>query len=491
MEIMENNNLKPKSIGGISFKDETPRGNQQTYQGCQQGGGSSSGNNKDNKNGILWVVLGVIILVIIVEIVLVINKKKDSSDDKKEGVATETDATEETDATTEGSTQATTEADGGDTTETTADATTEGANGQAAAYEYVAPTQFSGDWRDFQISINGVYYQFPFPYYELGANGWVIDNAPTNVGSGETEIVFAASPKSGKDFLFYISNPSATSKTLDNCLVTGLVVESDCTEDEVKLSDNIVFLTAVKQDFLDDFGAPDWVQGYEDMEYVSYITDDYYGNLDLEMDANGLCYKISIENMAVPEGIDTGGDIPTEEPEVNASYVAPTGPSTSLTDNIVTMDGYNYKLPCPVSEFIKNGWTIDSKSDEYVNANSNILSAIEKDGEKVYCYIANVTDDTILSANGMITMLDVYDDYAGEVEILFPGGLGLASNASDFEAVYGGYENFVCDKDDEFESLCYNVSVPLSGDNESIFIWIDCDYTTGEILEYQYEYCNY
>lgn len=482
---MDNNNLKPKSIGGISFTDEVPKPNQSSYQhqtSRPQGGGNSSGPNKSVM--VCWI-LGAIALVLIIVLIVAIVKKNGSSDDDNKTTGTETTVTEDN-----GKTEDTTEADTKETTEETTENTTATGNTQAG-YEYIAPTQFSGNFRDFQISINGVYYQFPFPYSVLGANGWVIDNAPTEVGSGETEIVFAASPHSGKDFMFYVTNPNATSQPLNNCLVTGLMLESDCTEDEVKLADNIVFLTATKDDFKNAFGAPDFVQEYEDMEYVSYYTDDYEGSLELEVDANKLCYKIYIENMAIPEGLETSVDIPTEAPEINASYVAPTGPSTDVADSIITIDGYNYKLPCPVSEFTKNGWTIETKSEDYIYGNSKILSALEKDGEKFFCTITNYNDDTIYTVNGMVTMIDAYDDYSKVIEIVFPGNIALSGNASQFEAAYSGYESYVCERDDEYETLCYNVSVPLSGDNESIFIWIDCDYTTGEILEYQYEYNDY
>ena len=287
---MDNNNLKPKSIGGVSFKEEPANGYQPSYQNNQpQGGGNSSGNNN---NTILWIIVGVLAVALLVVIVVLIVKKKDSSGDKTEEITTEATTSEE--ATTENT------ADTQGTTEASTEATTQQV-ATGSSYEYVAPTSFSGDWTDFQISINDVYYQFPFPYYVLNANGWVIDNAPTSVGSGETEIVFAASPHSGKDFTFYVTNPNATAQPIDGCIVTGLLIESDCTEDVVKLGDNLVFLTATKSDFKAAFGAPDWVQEYGDMEYVSYITDDYKGTLDMEMDANGLCYEIAIENMAMPE----------------------------------------------------------------------------------------------------------------------------------------------------------------------------------------------
>lgn len=479
---MENNNLKPKSIGGISFKDEASGGYQNSYQNQisqAPAGGNSSGNNNNNKKGILWAIIGAVALILLIVLIIVLVKKNDSTDDNKENTTTEAGV----DETTEGTTEADTE----ETTEGTTEQTTE-----ASAYEYTAPTQFSGDWTDFQISINDVYYQFPFPYYVLGANGWVIDNAPSTVGSGETEIVFAASPHSGKDFMFYVTNPNATAQPLDNCLVTGLLIESDCTEDVVKLADNIVFLTATKSDFKAAFGAPDFVQEYEDMEYVSYITDDYKGSLELEVDANELCYKISIENMAMPEGLEVSTEIPTEAPDINSAYQAPAGPSTDIADSIITIDGYNYMLPCPVSEFTKNGWMMETMTEEYINAESRIISAFEKDGEKFFCTITNYTDDTIYTANGMVTRIDAYDDYAKAVEIVFPGNIALTGNASEFEALYSGHENYACDKDDEYETLCYSVTVFLDEDgHESVFIWVDCDYATGEILEYMYEYNKY
>ncbi|MBR3834379.1 MAG: hypothetical protein IKJ73_08670 [Lachnospiraceae bacterium] len=477
---MDNNNLKPKSIGGVSFKEEPANGYQPSYQNNQpQGGGNSSGNNN---NTILWIIVGVLAVALLVVIVVLIVKKKDSSGDKTEEITTE--ATTSVEATTENT------ADTQGTTEASTEATTQQV-ATGSSYEYVAPTSFSGDWTDFQISINDVYYQFPFPYYVLNANGWVIDNAPTSVGSGETEIVFAASPHSGKDFTFYVTNPNATAQPIDGCIVTGLLIESDCTEDVVKLGDNLVFLTATKSDFKAAFGAPDWVQEYGDMEYVSYITDDYKGTLDMEMDANGLCYEIAIENMAMPEGLEVNTEISTVAPDINNSYVAPSGPSTDIKDSIITIDGYNYQLPCPVSEFTKNGWMIESMTEEYINADSWTLSAFEKDGEKFFCEIKNFTDDTIYTANGMVTMIDAYDDYSKTVEIVFPGNIALTGNASEFVALYGGYENYMCDKDDEYETLCYSVTVYLDeSEDESIFIWLDCDYATGEILEYQYEYCD-
>lgn len=480
---MENNNLKPKSIGGISFKDDAAKGYQPSYQNqsSQPQGGSNSSDN--NNKAILWAIIGVLAVVLLIVLVVVIVKKNDSTDDNTEEITTEADVSE----TQEGKTEETTETNTQETTEETTQQTT-----TASAYEYVAPTQFSGDWRDFQISINDVYYQFPFPYYVLGENGWVIDNAPASVGSGDTAIVFAASSHSGKDFLFYVTNPHTTAQPLDNCLVTGLLIESDCTEDQVKLAENIVFLTATKSDFKATFGAPDWAQDYGDMEYVSYITDDYNGSLELEVDANELCYKITIENMAMPEGLEVNTEISTDEPDINASYVAPTGPSADISDSIITIDGYNYKLPCPVSEFTKNGWKMETMTDEYISADSRILSAFEKDGEKFFCTITNYTEDTIYTANGMVNMIDAYDDYAKAVEIVFPGNIALTGNASEFEALYSGYENYACDRDDEYETLCYSVTVFLDEDgNESIFIWLDCDYATGEILEYQYEYSDY
>lgn len=485
---MENNNLKPKSIGGVSFNEEPAQAYQPSYQyqgGQGQGGNTPSGGN--NKWGILCAVLGVVVAILIIVLIVVIIKKNDSSDeDKKEKTTTEATVDEdddEDDDTTEEITE--------DDTEEPAEVTTEYV-ATGSTYEYIAPTELSGDWRDFQISINDVCYQFPFPYYVLEANGWIISDAPQQIPSGESEFISATSPVSGKDFMFDVTNPQTTSQPIENCFVTALIVESDCTEDVIKLAEDIVFLEAVKQDFLNTFGAPDWAYVDGDMEYLSYYTDDWNGTLDLELDADKVCYRISIENLAMPEGIEVEMEISAEAPDINASYVAPTGPSTELTDNIITIDGYNYKLPCPVSEFTKNGWTLETMTDEYISSNSNILSAFEKDGEKFFCTIANYTDDTIYTYNGMVTLIDVFAGYSDKVEIVFPGDIEIGDNASEFEALYSGYENYECDKDDEYESLNYSVTVAFDEyANEGVFIWVDCNYATGEIIEYMYEYFNY
>ena len=478
---MDNNNFKPKSIGGVSFNEQPVQATQPSYQNQSnygQGGNNSSGGK--NKWGILCAVLGVIVAILLIVLVVVIIKKNDSSDDedKKEKTTTEERTEEDTEEDTED-------------TEDTEEPTTEDPQ-PGSTYTYVAPTELSGDWEDFQISINDVCYQFPFPYYVLEQNGWTVSGAPTDIASGETEAVFATSDVGGNDFMFYVTNPQTTLQPIENCFVTSLYIDSDCSGDVVKLAEDIVFGEAVKQDFLNTFGAPDWAFEDGDMEYVSYYTDDWNGTLDLEMDENELCYLIRIENLAMPEGVTVEMDISTEAPDINASYVAPDGPSTELTDNIITIDGYNYKLPCPVSEFTKNGWEIETMTDEYITSNSSIVSALEKDGEKFFCTIINYTDDTIYTHNGMVTLVDVYDGYSDEVDIIFPGDIEVGDNASEFEALYSGYEFYECDKDDEYEDLYYSVTVPLSeSGNEAIFIWVDCDYATGEILEYMYEYYNY
>ena len=128
-------------------------------------------------------------------------------------------------------------------------------------------------------------------------------------------------------------------------------------------------------------------------------------------------------------------------------------------------------------------------TEETLTGGSMTYSAFERDGDKFFCMIRNFTDNTIFTYNGMVTLIDCVEGYCDGIEIVFPGNIKIGDLGSDFEALYGHMENYSCDKDDEFEDLSYNVYFPLD-DNyyQNIYIWVDCDYDTGVITDYSYEY---
>lgn len=488
-----NNNLKPQSIGGISFNEEPPR--QQYQQNYQSQGNMSQGTSlppdKNNKWIIMCVVLAVLAVILLIILISVIVKKDDSSDDKDDKTtieATDEDDNEDDD---EDDEDEDTEEIVEDTTESTLETTEEYV--PESSYEYVAPTAFSGEWTDFQVSINDKYYQFPMPYQVLEADGWIVDYDPGDVDSGDGIYVEIESPVTGHLFTFYVTNPYTTSQPAENCFVTGFEVDETCTEDVIKLSDNITFLSSSKQDFQSEFGAPDYAGEYDDgTEYIDYSTDDFEGYMDITLNQDGIFSKLMMENLAMPEGLEISQDISTEAPEINASYVAPMGPSTDIYDNIITVDGDYYKLPCPVSEFTKNGWEIESMTEEIISGGSLVYSAFERDGEKFFCMIRNYTGDTIYTFNGMVTMIDCTEGYADGIEIVFPGNIKIGDPASSFEAVYAGLEGYSCDNDSEYESLSYSFWATINEDTyENINIYVDCDYETQIITQYTYEYNNY
>lgn len=74
-------------------------------------------------------------------------------------------------------------------------------------------------------------------------------------------------------------------------------------------------------------------------------------------------------NFIEPEGFDAG-TISDEIPGVVSAYVTPEEIPDDILEFVVSIDGALYDFPCPITEFINNGWEIVAdKSVDYVEAN--------------------------------------------------------------------------------------------------------------------------
>ena len=88
-----------------------------------------------------------------------------------------------------------------------------------------------------------------------------------------------------------------------------------------------------------------------------------------------------IENMIELEGADNS--INPEVPELVKNYVAPEALSESLYDFTIDLEGVLYELPCPVSVFLENGFTINEKDSEMeIASGTSIYDTITKGREK-------------------------------------------------------------------------------------------------------------
>lgn len=317
----------------------------------------------------------------------------------------------------------------------------------AEEYVYEWPQTLSDDWHDYNAKIDGNLYSFPIPYVEWASKGWRADVLPTYIAAGDSEKIVFYNDR--MTITAVAVNYSVNEAPLGQCFIIGFEVDTvthDFAKDaEVTLAGGVSILRSTETDVKNAYGAPDKISEFGDNKTFIYKTKDGDNAMSLQFSYEGKLVEIVLGNVAVPEGLGTTEEINKEPPEINSKYVAPDGPSVSPEDRIITTDGKNYRLPCPVTEFIDAGWKLDEDTDEYIPAGSygnTIITNLEKNGSKIEICIENTTRNAILPEHGIITEISYEKEYC-DIDIIFPGGLSLKDGKDDdIDALYGGYENY-------------------------------------------------
>lgn len=388
------------------------------------------------------------------------------------------------------------------TEDSTTESTTEGGTTEAATEAppvspvqspaYIWPTALSDNWKDYTANISGTIYQFPIPYTEFAKKGWRADVVPTFVASGDTETIEFYDDKLQIDVV--VANYSVKEMPLESCLVIGFELDR-----YAEISKNAVLEIAggvkLYETTLDEakkiLGAPDYVFTSEAQEYdeIAYYNSDRSKGLDLRFDTKtGKLSNVGMINIEIPEGATAStDDIDKEPPEINSHYVPPAGPSKSRDDNIITVDGTNIKLPCPISVLVEAGWSIDDDTDEYISAgtyDNSINASLQKDGSKIDVKIENITNNSILPQNGLITSVTVDASYCA-IPVVFPGGISVDEDAAKITQTYSDLEAYAEEEYGSFQS--YYIGIYPKGDyNTAINIYATADTDTKKITRYTY-----
>ena len=424
----------------------------------QTGMGNSSGQIKSmhlseakvgNKKAIIGVVAAIAVIIIAIVCILIFG----GGDDKREN--TQEPSSEKTETPTDASTEGgTTEAD-----------STEQVTEEVPGYE--APTEVSSDWRDYNIKIDDTIYSFPMPYSVWKESGWKATNAPDEVASGNMEFIYCENG-SGYEITVIVINYQTSSQPIEDCYVAGVSFSSyeDFTGLDVEIAGGIKLYESNADEVKTALGAPDYIyEGTDDFEYM-YYGDDEEDGIDIEFTSDNIINGISMINTTTPEGVEIDpSSISQEVPEINSLYTAPGALSEQFTDCTFILDSKIYQLPCPVSEFVADGWSVDTAAPDYIAGNSTEWSIkLQKGGNSIEVNITNYTADSILPANGYVTTVNVESSYCG---LYFESGGGLVlgeSTTGDVEEVLKG------------ENLEY--SIDEYSTFTSIYVYVD-DYEKG------------
>ncbi|MCM1272025.1 MAG: protein kinase [Clostridium sp.] len=325
-----------------------------------------------------------------------------------------------------------------DTTETTTEKDTEGST-EEGGYVYQSPKELSDNWRDYQFRVNDTMYQLPVPYADWIAAGWKADRIPTTLAAGADDTV--QFHMDGVQLYATIANFGLSELDISDCFIIGIRIEiEDISENmEFELPAGIMLGKASEADIKVSYGAPEYRFEDEDDGAVrlDYAGDSWDDGMDLKVDADGKLSSIRMANIAVPEGLESEpSQISTDAPGINDLYKAPEGPSTDRFDAIITLDGVNYQLPVPASVLAENGWILDTATEEYLLGEDMTTTYMEKNGSRIEVKLYNYTQNAILPINAYVVQIGVEAGYI-DLDVVFPGGLKLGGDASEFGKLYG------------------------------------------------------
>lgn len=329
------------------------------------------------------------------------------------------------------------------TEETEPDSSTVGTTISAS---YPTNIVLSDDLYSFQVSVNGVVYQFPMWYSDFESLGYVYQGSETDMISSN-EYTWEDWKRDGVSFSTYIGNFALNTSPASECEVLGMTFDKydmdDC-DYEVILPGGIQYGVSTKEDVLAAYGTPS--SDYDgDLYYKMEYELDTYKDIEIYIwKDTGTVREISLRNFVKLEG---GNDEVSSEVTAEVlAYTAPSSIGADLYSFDFEIEGHLYSLPCPVSELINNGFTIDqSNSDEYVAAGSSGHVTLRYNNQSIRLWIDNPSDYATIPEYCFFKDFETgSDNYDPTFSVVTPGGITLGTKEDDLLAAIGDlyYETY-------------------------------------------------
>lgn len=300
-----------------------------------------------------------------------------------------------------------------------------GSASRPSSTEQEAGDTLSDSLSDFTYKLDGHVYALPTPFSELEANDWhpaVAEGQSTSVEGHSfrrTQMHFAngAYPVS-----ITLYNPWGSSVPLTECYVTSITVAYRSSVSFAVAGGLTVESTF--EEIFDAHGVPDSTnedsKGYRNIKYTFPSDLGTNSSVSFRLDTRPETRPGQIPDseitLYVPHNnfkLETETD-PTV-PDVVADYVAPTELSDDAFDCIFTDGDAFYQLPCPLSELLKNGWSVKegellSDQVEYVPSGTMDSVTLYKGDYTASLGIRNDADYQTIPENCMVYSVFVSRD---------------------------------------------------------------------------------
>lgn len=304
-----------------------------------------------------------------------------------------------------------------------------------------APSALSDDLYDFQVSINGVIHQFPMWYADFEAMGWTYNGDNTQMISPDQYTSSEYWVKDGYEVGVSFANLFANSVAYADSMIGEIKLHEQFlrgSDWEIILPGNIQWGISSLEDIKAAYGEPSIE--YEGKQYyeLTYVLDSYREvELSVKKDTNVLGI-IRITNMVELE--DTNNSVDSAAPEAALNYQAPASLGDDFYSYNVELEGNLYTLPCPVSEFLANGFEIDAEKTDVELASGDIGSVrLNYNGKFFESTMINFADYATTTENCFVTSVATYDINNLDFALVTPGGIKLGSTEDELLKAIEGF----------------------------------------------------
>ncbi len=292
------------------------------------------------------------------------------------------------------------------------------------------PAELSDDIYSFQVSVNGTVMQFPMWYSDFEALGFTYTKDATQTLSSSQYTVGEVWQRDGVKISTEFANLSMNTKPYTECMVAGINFDNYYLDDvdwEIILPKGIQYGVSTKEDIMAAYGTPS--SDYEgSMYYKMTYKYDYYQEISLYVyNESGVLEEIEIENMVELEGADNS--VNEAVPEIVTKYTAPTAVGDDLYVFNAEIEGHLYTFPCPLSEFLANGFTIqENNSADAVAAGSFDWVEIRYNNQSIRLIVRNYADYATIPENCFVKSFETNKNYDPTFDITIPCGIKLGES---------------------------------------------------------------
>ncbi|MDD3404174.1 MAG: hypothetical protein PHQ72_12595 [Hespellia sp.] len=307
-------------------------------------------------------------------------------------------------------------------------------------------TKLSEDIYHFEVSVNGEIYQLPMKYAQYTKSGWSYSGDEEEMVSPSAMLLSDWFKRGDNRTLAYLTNFDVSDVSTADSYLGGLMFDRNYIKDEdtqILLADEIQLGVSTPEEVKEAYGEPTKETESETFPTMTYAKDgDSFVELGFDAANGNVLAEITIQNPVMPKEFEES-EAPDEdaaEETEDETYEAPSAVSSDLFEYTMSFAGNLYQLPVPVSEFVKNGWSMVADATNLaVEPGKTGRVTLMKDNQTLWVKARNSGEIDADIGDCLVSNLaaNVKDC---DVEMEIADGIQMGMSQEDLEKAIADYE---------------------------------------------------